>query len=266
MDPITAILGVMGALSATSSIASAIGLSQDKKEALNLQKEHFAWMKQASEKQQQLFAQQLSAYESMFGPVEKTLANYFNNLSADAFIKSESASLSSAFSEARQRLNEDLARRGLNSSGQAMQGMTDLAFREAQAMGQLANAGEANVRQQQLGWLNVGEKRRSDALSGLSSAYNSAMSVNSNLASAYGNMATNAQIGQARAMQSVGEAVGATAAGILQQQALKPVPPGAESAMIPNNSTIAPNYRDQTRYNPLAVRLRTATEQQIKTK
>lgn len=244
---IPAILSIMGAISGISSIGSAISNSKAHQEALDLQKDQFDWLKSLTEEQKALFMRELEGYESVFGSLEKNLANYYENLSADNVIKAKTAELSKSFSAARQELSAELARRGLSSSGAAVAGYNDLAYRQIQEQANIRDRANADVMQAKLGWYDRGQRVKSQALNGLQRAYSQGANTATYLADHYGRQASQFSSNAASAGSSLGSTIGSIVnAGLLY---------GEQSKGLPNataaGSTLKPS--GSWSYDPYAV-------------
>lgn len=189
---VPAVLGIMGAMSAIGTIGSAVSAAENSKnqaESLKLQREAFDYLKQMSEEQKALWADQLQAFEDNFGSIEKTLSTYYNNMTADSAVASGMQELAKSFSTAKRELSEELAQRGLSGSGAAAASMTNLFSNKATAEADLRKNATANVMAAKRDWLNVGLQQKNRALAGYSSALSTGMNNQRYLANNYGTAA-----------------------------------------------------------------------------
>src|SRR5574343_225845 len=71
--------------------------------------------------------------ESIFGPIEENLGNFYNSLTPETFIAAGIHEVNESFTQARQTFNTALAQKKLSKSGMAVAGMKDIAMEEAKA-------------------------------------------------------------------------------------------------------------------------------------
>lgn len=208
---VPAVLGIMGAMSAIGTVGSAASAavnSKNQSEQLKLQREAFDYIKQMSEEQKALWADQLQAFEDNFGSIEDTLSSYYNNLTADSAIASGMQELAKSFSTAKRELSEELAQRGLSGSGAAAASMTNLYSNKATAEADMRRKAQANVIQAKRDWLNVGLQQKNRALAGYSNALTTGMNNQRYLANNYGAAAQAYGKNAADAVSNMGGIVG----------------------------------------------------------
>lgn len=217
---VPAALAVMGALSAVSSMGSAISNSQKAKEQLKLQQEAFDFVKQMNAENKAMWAKELADFESVFGDIERTLSTYYNNLTADKAIASGMQEIAKSYSTAKAELNAELAQRGLYSSGAAAAGFSNLANQRAAAEASVRKNAQAEVMAAKSKWLNTGLAQKSQALQGMSNAYSRSASTGMNLAGVYGNAADSYGKAASSSMSALGSSIGSIASAGLKYGAM----------------------------------------------
>lgn len=195
-------------MSAVSSIGSALSNSANAKEQLALQEEAFSFVKEMTAENKALWAQELADFENNFGEIERTLSTYYNDLTADKAITSGMQDLAKSYSTAKSELNAELAQRGLSTSGAAAAAYSNLASQQAQAEAAVRKNAQEEVMAAKQNWYSTGLAQKSQALQGLSSAYNSAVSTGLNLANSYGSAASSYGKAASNSLASLGSSIG----------------------------------------------------------
>lgn len=217
---IPAALTVMGALSAISSIGSAISNSMAAKEQQKLQREALDMVKKMDAERKAVWAKELEDFETMFGPMERTLNSYYNDLTADKAIASGMQEIAKSYNDAKSEINAELAQRGLATSGAAAASMTDLSARRASAEATVRKNAQAEVMAAKRDWYSVGLDQKNRALQGYTGALNQSGSTYANLASGYGDAAAKYNAAAGSAMSSLGSSIGSIASAGLKYSAL----------------------------------------------
>ena len=206
----TAIIGsaVLGAAasskSAKSANSSANAATASADAAARLQYE-------ASSEQLAFSKQQYDDWQSIYGPIQDNLSNYYKNLSSDSIASLGIQSIEKEYARSSQLLEQTLAKRGITNSGATTQSMTQL--ESARMLGRAevqANAPMVAAQQQQ-GFLNAGLGIQSQALSGINSAYGTQISLlgqqAANATSQANNYSNQAAAGYAGIGSSVGQGI-----------------------------------------------------------
>lgn len=244
---VPAALAVMGALSAVSSIGSAISNANAAKEQQKLQKEALDMVKQMDAERKALWAKELESFESMFGPMERTLNSYYNDLTADKAITAGMQEIAKSYSTAKEEINAELAQRGLATSGAAVASMTDLANRRASAEAAVRKNAQAEVMAAKRDWYGVGLSQKNQALQGYTGALNASGNRYSNLANQYGAAADAYNKGASSSMSALGSSIGSIASAGLKYGALTGDGTGGVNS---NSVTSAPiTYKPTTYYD-----------------
>lgn len=217
---VPAALAVMGAISAVSSLASGIMNSQSQKEQLKLQQEAFDFIKQQSEENKAMWAQELADFEASFGPIERTLNTYYNDLTADKAIASGMQEIAKSYATAKSELNAELAQRGLSTSGAAAAGLSNLAANRASAEATVRKNAQAEVMAAKNAWLDKGLQQKQQALAGMSNAFGKASNTGMYMANKYGAAASAYGNAASSALSSLGSSIGSIASAGLKYSAM----------------------------------------------
>lgn len=202
-----AAIGVGAGVSALSNLFSGISASKDAKEAAEAQAQALNRMVDLQNEQLQLYKDELDNFQSVFGSVEQNLKNYYNSLSPDSVAAKDIQNLEVEFNRVNTQLNQQLAQRGLSNSGAAAAANTALASNLATSRAEARSNASQKVANQQLGWYSLGTQQKHAALAGLSGAYGQAMQGQSNLASVYGQQASNAANAATQSFANIGSTI-----------------------------------------------------------
>lgn len=211
------IVGAVGAgVAAISGIANAVNASSAAK------KQQAAMDKTAklAEQQMQMMQEQTQQWNSVFGDTQALLSDYYKNLTPEKRIAQGFETLEDQYNKTSKRVNETLAQRGLAGGGADAQVNADLLTNLANQKAQVSQNAASQVAAEQSQFFNMGLQQKNALLSGTQNAFNAAMGVSSNAASAFGNMATAARQNAASALGSIGDVMGSAAALGMKQQEL----------------------------------------------
>ena len=157
---------------------------------------------QASTEQLDFQKQQYDRWESIFGPVQENLSNYYKNLSSDSIASQGLQNIHSQYTQSRQNLDTALAKRGITNSGATAASLTQLESSRMLGAAEVRTNAPMVAAQQQLNFVNSGQSQQSNAVNGITSSYTNKMnmfgqqSLNSqNLANNYSNTAAQAYSG-----------------------------------------------------------------------
>ena len=157
---------------------------------------------QASAEQLAFQKEQLDRWESIFGPVQDNLSNYYKNLSSDSIASQGLQNIHSQYTQSRQNLDTALAKRGITNSGATAASLTQLESSRMLGAAEVRTNAPMVAAQQQLGFVNSGNSQQANANQGISSAYSNKMNMfgqqslnNLNLANNYTNQAAQAYAG-----------------------------------------------------------------------
>lgn len=225
-----AIPAVMGVV---SNVASGVSAQRDANAAQKAQQDALNKMLEMSDEQIQLYKDQLDNFQSVFGNVEQNLQNYYKSLSADSVAAKEIQNLEVEFNRASTQINQQLAQRGLSSSGAAASANVTLATNLALNRASARSNAEQNVANQQLSWYTLGQQQKQTALSGLSNAYSQAIGLQGNLANYYGNQASSSGQVATQSFSNIGSTINNAIGGSVVASALD----GSNSQMQTTNST-----------------------------
>ena len=166
--------------------------------------------------------EQYADWENIFGPIQDNLSSYYKHLSADSVASLGIQNIEQSYTQSRQNLDTQLAKRGITNSGATAAGLTSLENTRMLGKAEVRSTAEQTVAQQQLGFLGAGLGLESGLQQGVSSAYSNQMNM-------YGQQATNQlnQAGQytgqaAQAYSGIGSSIGSGINSYMTYNALNP--------------------------------------------
>lgn len=200
-------IGVGAGVSAISSIFSGISASQSAEKAAKAQADAMNRMVDLQNEQLQLYKDELDNFQAVFGDVQQNLKNFYSGLSADSVAAKDIQNLETEFSRVSTQLNQQMAQRGMLGSGADVAAQTALASNLATGRAEARSNAASKVANQQLGWYSLGTQQKQAALAGLSGAYGQAMQGQSNLASVYGQQASQAANAATQSFANIGSTI-----------------------------------------------------------
>lgn len=146
--------------------------------------------------------QQYENWESIFGPIQQNLSNYYKNLSSDTIASSGIQNIEQQYVASRQNLDTQLAKRGITNSGATAAGLTQLETARMLGKADIQTKAPMLAAQQQTGFLAGGLNQQSGLQSGISGAMTNQMNMfgeqsmnKQNMANQYSNQAAQAYAG-----------------------------------------------------------------------
>lgn len=137
MIPLLVVAGLMSAGSAISGVFGASQARRQQKEASSKVEDYLDNIRTLSQAQLQQVMQAKEAWENTFGSIRDNLVNYYQNLNPNTEGARRVQALEKNFANASERINAELASRGLSTSGIAAQANTallaELASKRAEA-------------------------------------------------------------------------------------------------------------------------------------
>lgn len=100
--------------------------------------------------------QQYQDWQDTFGPIERNLADYYNNLTPDYIASVGMQNVELERGKALDRVNQSLAQRGLLGSGLEAAAIGDIELGAAEQKAQVRSDAPHQVAQQKLGFLSLG--------------------------------------------------------------------------------------------------------------
>lgn len=100
--------------------------------------------------------EQWDEWQATYGPIEDSLANYYNTLTPSFRATQGLEAHEKEMNRAMKNLNENLAQRGIATSGIAAQQQTDMSIASAEERARIRAAAPLEVAKEKLGFLQVG--------------------------------------------------------------------------------------------------------------
>lgn len=201
------------------------GKSQDK--AIKAQSE-------ASQAQIDFQKQQYSDWKDVYGDTQDNLASYYNNLTPDSIEALGISKIQQAHNNSVKQLDQQLAQRGLGSSGAEALGLTMLEQNKANNIANVRANAPQQVADKQMQFLGLGLGNQSALQQGIAGAYGNQANIAGQQAIAYGNQAGSAY-------NTAGQAIGSGINNYMTYQALQNQPALLnKSPVIPTTPAITP--------------------------
>lgn len=237
-------MGVVAGISAVAGVAVNIGAANQAQNAMDTA---YAQQQQALDnqlatiqQQQALGQQQMALWDKVYGPIERNLSNYYQNLSPERLVTIGHQANAAQFQAMNKQLQASMAQRGISGSGVEGAAMMGLAAQQAMANAQVTQQAPERVAQAQQSFLARGDTLRAGGM-------NMQMQGLQGQAGIYGQQAAfaNQQYAQAfgqqqQAYQGIGNVIGAGAQAIgyygsqnggqNQNQNFAPIPQGGPLA------------------------------------
>lgn len=209
MIPLLVLAGITSGVSAISGLFGASQARKQQEQATAKVEEYLSAIRNLSQEQLQQVMQAKQDWENTFGGIRENLANYYQNLNPNTEAARRIQALEQNYNNASERINTELASRGLASSGIAAQANTallsELASRRADAQ-YSAQGDVAKAQSQFYQGVAMPESRQLDFRE--SQALQTLAKANYAGADYYQQVANTAQGNANNAMQQVGQALG----------------------------------------------------------
>lgn len=202
-----AAIGVGAGASALANLFGGLSAQKSAEKATQAQADALNRMVDLQNEQLQLYKDELDNFQAVFGDVQQNLKNYYSGLSADSVAAKDIQNLELEFNRASTQLNQQLAQRGLSSSGAAAAANASLATNLATSRAEARSNAASKVASEQLNWYNLGTQQKQAALAGLGGAYSQAAQGQANLASLYGQQAQQAANAATQSFANIGSTV-----------------------------------------------------------
>ena len=202
-----AIIGsaVLGAASsskaAKSSSKSADKASESADRSSQLQYE-------ASMAQLDFQKKQYEDWENIFGPIQENLSSYYKYMSPDSIASLGIQNIEQSYTQSRQNLDTQLAKRGITNSGATVAGLTQLESSRMLGKAEVITNTPQQVANQQLGFLSAGLGLQSGLQQGVSGAMSNQMNVLGQQATNKQGMANQYSNQAAQAYSGIGSSIG----------------------------------------------------------
>lgn len=180
----TAIVGsaVIGSVTSSNAAKSASNASKAASASADAAAE---LQYEASSEQLAFTKQQYEDWQNIFGPIQDNLSSYYKNLSSDTVASLGIQNIEKEYIRSSKLLDQSLATRNIANSGIANQSISQLESARMLGRAEVQTNAPMYTAQQQQGFLSIGLGVKSEALSGISSAYGNQVSL-------LGQQATNA--------------------------------------------------------------------------
>lgn len=163
---------------------------------------------EASMEQLDFQKKQYEDWENIFGPIQDNLSSYYKNMSPDSIASLGIQNIEQSYTQSRQNLDTQLAKRGITNSGATAAGLTQLESSRMLGKAEVRTNAPQQVAQQQLGFLSAGLGLQSGLQQGISGAMSNQMNMFGQQATNQQGMANQYSNQAAQAYSGIGSSIG----------------------------------------------------------
>lgn len=163
---------------------------------------------EASMEQLDFQKKQYEDWENIFGPIQDNLSSYYKNMSPDSIASLGIQNIEQSYTQSRQNLDTQLAKRGITNSGATAAGLTQLESSRMLGKAEVRTNAPQQVAQQQLGFLSAGLGLQPSLQQGISGAMTNQMNMFGQQATNQQGMANQYSNQAAQAYSGIGSSIG----------------------------------------------------------
>lgn len=165
---------------------------------------------------------QYADWESIFGPVQQNLSDFYQSRSSDSIASQGIQAIETEFTRSRQQLDASLAKRGITNSGATAASLTQLESSRMLGRANVQANADSQLASEASNFMSLGYGQQAGLQNNISSAYSQQManagsqiSTQNQLANQYSNQA-------AQAYSGIGSSVGSGISSYMTYNALNP--------------------------------------------
>lgn len=163
---------------------------------------------EASMEQLDFQKKQYEDWENIFGPIQDNLSSYYKHMSPDSIASLGIQNIEQSYTQSRQNLDTQLAKRGITNSGATAAGLTSLENTRMLGKAEVRTNAPQQVAQQQLGFLSAGLGLQPSLQQGISGAMTNQMNMFGQQATNQQGMANQYSNQAAQAYSGIGSSIG----------------------------------------------------------
>ena len=163
---------------------------------------------EASMEQLDFQKKQYEDWENIFGPIQDNLSSYYKHMSPDSIASLGIQNIEQSYTQSRQNLDTQLAKRGITNSGATAAGLTSLENTRMLGKAEVRSTAEQTVANQQLGFLSAGLGLQPSLQQGISGAMSNQMNMFGQQATNQQGMANQYSNQAAQAYSGIGSSIG----------------------------------------------------------
>ena len=176
---------------------------------------------------------QYANWENIFGPIQQNLSNYYKNINPDTIASSGLQNIEQSYTQSRQNLDQQLAKRGISNSGAAAAGLTQLETARMLGKAEVNTNAPMIAAQQQSNFLAGGLGQQSQLQSGISNTYSNQMNMFGQQALNKQNMSNQYANQAAQAYSGIGSSIGSGINTYMTANAIQNMNPGSNYVANP---------------------------------
>ena len=196
------------ALGAVSSSKAAKSSSKSANKASDSADRASQLQYEASMEQLDFQKKQYEDWENIFGPIQDNLSNYYKHMSPDSIATLGIQNIEQSYTQSRQNLDTQLAKRGITNSGATVAGLTQLESSRMLGKAEVRTNAPQQVANQQLGFLSAGLGLQPSLQQGVSGAMSNQMNMFGQQATNQQGMANQYSNQAAQAYSGIGSSIG----------------------------------------------------------
>lgn len=150
--------------------------SQAASQASDTANAQLAFVKEMAQEQLAFSKQQYTDWQKVYGPIQKNLGDYYENLSGDSMAAQQLSAQAREYADAYRKVNQQLAQRGISQSGVAAAQDVAMASQSANTRAGIRAGAEDMARTKQAGFLQLGLNSQASLLGNIGNASNSLIS------------------------------------------------------------------------------------------
>lgn len=163
---------------------------------------------EASMEQLDFQKKQYEDWENIFGPIQDNLSSYYKHMRPDSIASLGIQNIEQSYTQSRQNLDTQLAKRGITNSGATAAGLTSLENTRMLGKAEVRTNAPQQVAQQQLGFLSAGLGLQPGLQQGISGAMTNQMNMFGQQATNQQGMANQYSNQAAQAYSGIGSSIG----------------------------------------------------------
>lgn len=178
------------------------------KDATRSQKQATKAASEASAEQLAFQKEQYQDWQDVYGSTQDNLAEFYNSYDAEAVTSLGLQNIEREYTQSKNSLIQEMAQRGMDTSGLTAAGLTQLSGIKASEKAQVRASAPLQAAQAQQSFLGMGLGLESSLQQGIASSYGQQAGLQMQVAGQYGQQAAAASQGVGQAIGSIGSAMG----------------------------------------------------------
>lgn len=207
-------------LGAATSYSSAKSASKSADKAYSSADAASQLQYEASMEQLDFAKEQYAEWESVFGPIQQNLSDFYQSRSSDSIASQGIQAIEAEFTRSRQQLDASLAKRGITNSGATAASLTQLESSRMLGRANVQANADSQLASEASNFMNLGYGQQAGLQNNISNAYTQQMSNAGNQISTQNQLANQYSNQAAQAYSGIGSSVGSGISSYMTYNAL----------------------------------------------